>query len=118
MNSITISREYGTGGREVAAGLSKALDVFGSVAAGFVAVMLGTSLARGLAEPANEPAACARRTEPAAVGPCDRAPTEGGPCHDCHPDQGRRAGRRLVLRVGRSQFHEFAHLCGGGDVQG
>jgi CrcB protein len=57
-------------------GLLMAGNLVGSVVTGFVAVLLGTALARGLAEPA---AAGARRIEPATPRHSRPAQNEGGP---------------------------------------
>jgi hypothetical protein len=55
-------------------------NLVGSVAAGFAAVVLGTALARGLAEPAFGPAAAGTRTvETTAVRHPHPTPSEGGP---------------------------------------
>ena len=57
-----------------------AANVIGSVAAGFVAVVLGTALARGLAESSIEHAATSTRgVEPTAAGHPHSARSEGGP---------------------------------------
>jgi CrcB protein len=57
-----------------------AANVIGSVAAGFVAVVLGTALARGLAESSIEHAATStRRVQPTAAGNPHPARSEGGP---------------------------------------
>jgi CrcB protein len=57
-----------------------AANVIGSVAAGFLAVVLGTTFARGLAEPAIESAeARSRRVETTAAGRTDPPRSEGGP---------------------------------------
>jgi CrcB protein len=61
-------------------GILMAANVVGSVAAGFVAVMLGTALARGLAEPALEHTGPGtRRVEATAAGHPHPGRSQGGP---------------------------------------
>jgi CrcB protein len=60
--------------------LLMAANLAGSVAAGFVAVVLGTALARELAEPPlGQVEASMRGVETAAVGPAHPPRSEGGP---------------------------------------
>jgi CrcB protein len=60
-------------------GILMAANLVGSVAAGFVAVVLGTALARGLAEPAIQPAtAGARRVETTLAEPVPPTGNEAG----------------------------------------
>jgi CrcB-like protein, Camphor Resistance (CrcB) len=46
-------------------GILMAVNVIGSVTAGFAAVLLGTALARGLTEPANQRAVASEHSHPA-----------------------------------------------------
>jgi CrcB protein len=74
-------------------GILMAANLIGSVAAGFGAVLLGTALARGLAEPASERAgAGSRRVEMRAAEHSQPAPTEGGQSASARADMVDRMG--------------------------
>ncbi len=76
-------------------GILGAANLIGSVAVGFAAVVLGTALARGLAEPATrEPAASSRKVAMAAAEPSNVAQPEGGHTISARGDPGDMDGDR------------------------
>jgi CrcB protein len=83
-------------------GLLMTANLVGSVAAGFAAVVLGTALARGLAEPAIGSAeASTRRVGTTAAGHPHPARSEGGPSLSARVD--------VLERMGGSRGTEGVH---------